>query len=109
MAVPTRTPWSRSEGPDEVVLERLLRAEGLSPARWENVAGERYAAHAHTYHKVLYCQRGSIAFFLPDAGRRIDLVPGDRLDLPPHTRHSALVGPEGVRCIEAPRWDWQGQ
>ena len=48
---------------------------------------------------------GSIGFFLPDTGERMDLAPGDRLDLPPRTPHSALVGPHGVRCVEAPRWD----
>jgi hypothetical protein len=25
---------------------------------------------------------------------------GDRLVLPPRTRHSALVGPEGCACVE---------
>ena len=27
--------------------------------------------------------------------------PGDRLDLPAGTRHDAVVGPDGVRCLEA--------
>jgi hypothetical protein len=26
--------------------------------------------------------------------------PGDRLVLPPQTRHSAVVGPEGCTCVE---------
>ena len=37
-------------------------------------------------------------------GRRSQVVgmkPGDRLELPPRTPHSALVGPEGVVCLEA--------
>jgi hypothetical protein len=102
---PSHTPWPYDEPPTEAGLEDLLRAEGLSPGWWENVPGERYSMHEHTYHKVLYCLRGSIAFFLPDSCGRVDLAPGDRLDPPPHTPHSALVGREGVRCVEAPRWD----
>ena len=31
------------------------------------------------------------------------LSPGDRLDLPPGTLHSALVGQAGVACVEAAR------
>jgi hypothetical protein len=37
----------------------------------------------------------------------VDLVqatrenPGDRLDLPAGVRHSAIVGPQGVTCLEA--------
>ena len=41
------------------------------------------------------------------AGGDIELGPGDKLVLPPHTAHAATVGAEGVRCIEAPRQgDW---
>lgn len=29
--------------------------------------------------------------------------PGDRLDIPPTVEHAATVGPEGCKCIEAPR------
>ncbi|HEY8760821.1 MAG TPA: hypothetical protein VIP52_07920 [Candidatus Dormibacteraeota bacterium] len=28
------------------------------------------------------------------------LEPGDRLELPPGTRHAAIVGPGGVTCVE---------
>jgi len=78
-----------------------LPHERLSPGWWSNGPGDRYAAHSHTYHKVLYCARGSIRFTLEATGESIDLAPGDRLDLPPGTPHSAVVGPEGVTCVEA--------
>jgi quercetin dioxygenase-like cupin family protein len=47
--------------------------------------------------------RGSITFVLEDSGERLELRPGDRLDIPPGVVHSALVGREGVACVEAPR------
>lgn len=80
--------------------EARLRAEGLTPGSWSNGPLEQYAAHAHGYDKVLVCLSGSIRFGLPDAGRFVDLGPGDRLDLPAPTRHDAVVGPAGVTCLE---------
>ena len=46
-----------------------LRAQGLDPGTWSNGPGDRYAPHEHGYDKVLVCERGSIRFGLPDAGR----------------------------------------
>ena len=51
---------------------------------------------------------GSIRFVLPDHPEvehmgAIDLLPGDRMLLPAGVRHSALVGPQGVTCLEAAR------
>ena len=80
-----------------------MRAEGLSAYRWDNGPHAVYAAHSHPYHKVLYCLRGSIRFVLTREGQAIELRPGDRLDLEPETEHSALVGPDGVACLEAQR------
>jgi uncharacterized protein YjlB len=82
-----------------------LRAEGLDPTRWSNGPSDRYAAHDHAYDKVIVVERGTIRFGLPDPGGRaaaaIDLVEGDRLELPAGTAHDATVGPAGVACLEA--------
>jgi hypothetical protein len=82
-------------------LATRLRAAGLDPGAWSNGPGDRYAAHEHGYDKVLVCERGSIRFGLPDAGSIVELAVGDRLDLPAGTRHDAVVGPDGVTCLEA--------
>ena len=86
-----------------------MRAEGLPVSSdWVNGPGEVYAAHSHPYHKVLFVAEGTIVFTLPfdpaqgdRQGRTVRLREGDRLDLPPGTVHSAVVGPEGVTCLEA--------
>ncbi len=78
-----------------------MRDEGLSPGWWSNGPGDRYAEHEHGYQKVLYCSSGSIVFETPT--ERFELKPGDRLELPPHTPHSAVVGDAGVECVEAQR------
>ncbi|GCE48051.1 Cupin domain-containing protein [Thermosporothrix hazakensis] len=102
--------WQGAGQPDEKELRKRMRLEGLSPYTWSNGPGEQYAVHSHSYQKVLYCLRGSIRFTLPDLrdqnGRptHLDLKPGDCLLLPAGLRHSALVGPSGVTCLEAPRY-----
>jgi uncharacterized protein YjlB len=82
------------------LMERL-RTEGLEPGSWSNGPGDRYPAHEHGYDKVLVCAAGSIRFGLPAEDRSLNLAVGDRLDLPAGTSHDAMVGSEGVTCLEA--------
>jgi quercetin dioxygenase-like cupin family protein len=83
--------------------EAAMRAERLKPYSWSNDGGYVYAPHRHPYHKVLFCAQGSVTFELPEEGRSVELRPGDRLDLEAGTAHAAIVGPEGVVCLEAVR------
>lgn len=86
-----------------------MQRDGLSPYTWSNGPNYKYAAHTHSYEKVLYCVQGSIRFVLPEqinAERNVDFVdlnPGDCMILPPNTLHSAVVGYRGVTCLEAMR------
>jgi quercetin dioxygenase-like cupin family protein len=93
---------TESELLDRLLREGLLRerAEAVGVSGWSNGPADRYAAHDHFYDKVLVTDRGSIRFELAD-GSGVELQAGDRLDLPAGTRHGALVGPDGVRCLEA--------
>jgi quercetin dioxygenase-like cupin family protein len=77
--------------------------EGLSPYSWSNGPYDVYAAHSHTYDKVIYVLQGSITFGLPDLGQQVKMKVGDRLDLPAGTLHDAHVGAEGVICLEGHR------
>lgn len=87
---------------DGVDVAQVLRDEcGTEPHRWRNGPGDRYGAHSHPYHKVLFCERGSITFHTAEGD--IAMHAGDRLDLEPATEHWATVGPDGVACIEAAR------
>ena len=82
-------------------LADRLRAAGVQPASWSNGPGDRYDAHEHGYDKVIVVVAGSIRFGLPDRNEAVDLQVGDRLDLPAGTQHDAVVGPDGVSCLEA--------
>ncbi len=95
------TPWPSSEKPTELALRARLESEGLSPYSWSNGPHDVYAAHSHTYNKVIYCVSGSIKFGLPEQNRSLSLYPGDRLDLPAGIVHGAVVGSQGVLCLEA--------
>lgn len=75
--------------------------EGLEAHNWSNLPGYAYGEHEHEHHKVLFCVEGSIVFHTPQGD--IAMTSGDRLDLPPNTRHSATVGDSGVTCMEAAR------
>ncbi|HEY2980620.1 MAG TPA: hypothetical protein VGJ22_05530 [Anaerolineales bacterium] len=95
------TPWAGSGIPTRSALTTLLMDEGLSPYAWSNGPFDTYAAHSHTYNKVICVAQGSITFDLPDEGRALELHPGDRLDLPAGVVHAARVGSQGVVCLEA--------
>jgi quercetin dioxygenase-like cupin family protein len=93
--------WNQKNPPSEDLIQQRLDAEGLTYYKWSNAPGDIYAAHTHPYHKIIYVLKGSITFGLPGLGEQVTLEAGDRLDLPPGTVHDALVGPEGVVCLEA--------
>lgn len=97
------TRWAGGSRPAEADLLELMAAEGLRPYSWSNAPGDVYPAHTHGYHKVLYVLQGTITFGLLDLGEHVTLYPGDRLDLPPGVLHNAVVGPQGVACLEAYR------
>ncbi|HEX5939224.1 MAG TPA: cupin domain-containing protein, partial [Dehalococcoidia bacterium] len=95
------TRWQDEALASEAEVVGRFEAEGLKPYSWSNGPGDTYQPHSHSYHKVLYCLRGSIIFRVLPAGVDYVLTPGDRLDLPAGTEHGAIVGREGVTCLEA--------
>jgi len=95
------TKWSLSASPDERTLRKIMQDENMHPYIWSNGPGDVYGAHSHGYHKVIFVVQGSITFGLPDIGGQATLAAEDRLDLPAGITHNAVVGAEGVVCLEA--------
>lgn len=95
------TPWTGEAPPTEEGLREQLEEQELYVYRWSDNAGHVYPGHTHGYHKILYVIEGSIKFDLPTRHEVFNLSTGSRLDLPSGTRHSAVVGPDGVVCLEA--------
>ena len=100
---PHVTPWAGSAPPTQSALWQLMADEGLSPYSWSNGPHDTYSAHSHSYDKVIYVLRGSITFGLPELEQKLTLKAGDRLDLAAYIVHDAIVGPQGVVCLEAHR------
>ena len=105
MSESSSTVWHRPKHckGDGQAMEAELRAEGLSYYRWSNGPGDVYPPHQHNYNKVIYVVQGSITFGLPEKKEAIVLNSGDRLDLPAGIVHDAVVGPNGVVCLEGHR------
>ena len=89
--------------PTEEALLALYWAERLRPYSWSNGPHHTYALHEHGYEKVLRAVRGSIRFDLPERSESVELQAGDTLVLPAGVVHGAVVGPQGVTCMEAHR------
>ncbi len=97
---PKITLWPGNDLPSRDELWRIMVDEGLSPYAWSNGPYDVYSAHTHGYDKVIYVVSGSITFGLPELKREVALNLGDRLDLPKGTLHGAVVGQDGVVCLE---------
>jgi len=95
--------WPEDKIPDETEIRKMLADEGLEFYQWSNWPRDVYSAHNHPYHKVIYVLQGSITFGLPDKDDRVTLNTGDRLELSAGTNHDAVVGDQGVICLEAHR------
>lgn len=95
--------WRDDDAPTAATVARRLREEGVEPYAWSNGPGDRYGAHDHGYEKVLMCAAGSITFHVGPRAAPVQLRAGDGFVLPPRTRHSAEVGPEGCTCLEGRR------
>ena len=95
------TPWPHEAPPNMEELQSLLAQQELKVYHWSNGPDDVYAGHTHGYHKILYVIEGSIKFDFPTRHKMVNLNRGDRLDIPAGIRHSAVVGPDGVTCLEA--------
>lgn len=84
-------------------VARYLRAAGVEPMAWSNGPGDRYEPHEHSYTKLLVCAEGSITFLVGPDQTPVTLRPGDGFELPPGTRHAAVVGEAGCTCVEGHR------
>ncbi len=90
--------WSRDYESAEEELQTLFVNKKIEPSRWCAEEYQIFDKHSHEYDKKVWCAEGSIIFTLGD--RRVSLQPGDALDLPARTLHSAAAGISGCVCYE---------
>ncbi len=95
--------WSSQYESAEEELVSLLNTKKITAERWTAEGGHEFAPHQHPHDKRLWCAEGSIVVtVLPPHSKSISMQPGDTLDLPAGTPHSAVAGISGVVCYESP-------
>jgi mannose-6-phosphate isomerase-like protein (cupin superfamily) len=87
-------PWTDPQTPGEPLLRRHLEAAGFEVTTWRDPADRTYDPHSHGDDERLWVVRGRIVLHV--GGREFPLGPGDYLELPRGTRHSARTGPDGA-------------
>jgi quercetin dioxygenase-like cupin family protein len=82
--------WDPSQGPLQLsTLRAVLQREGLATAWWSEVPGAHVAQHEHPFPEARWVLSGFLRVFIGE--EVIELGPGDRLDLPPGTKHGFEV------------------
>lgn len=79
---------------DKEALQKKLQEEGYPFVyEWHDEPGFVYEPHEHQDKVTLYITAGGLVFDFN--GEKKELKAGNRFDVPPQTKHSAVVGPEG--------------
>ena len=77
---------------------KQLESEGFAPVyEWQDKPGTVYEEHEYQGKTTLWLTDGSIEINVE--GESITLKAGDRYDIPPRTKHSAVVSPNGWIAI----------
>ena len=82
---------------------REISDAGWWPVSWRDAPGEVYEAHKHDADQTLYLVQGSLE--LEADGNVYRLKPGDKLDLPAFTVHSAKAPAGATYIIGLPKVD----
>jgi quercetin dioxygenase-like cupin family protein len=96
--------WSPRDGAlTEKRLMRSMEFEGYSVLVYTYRAGTTFPPHAHAQSKCDAVLQGTLRVTVGD--RVFDLTAGDRIYLPPGTRHAAeVVGEKTVVSLDGTLW-----
>lgn len=82
--------WDEGAGPLQLsTLRAALQQEGMTTAWWSEVPGTNVPQHEHPFPESRWVLSGFLRVYVGD--EIVDLGPGDRLDLPPGTKHGFEV------------------
>ena len=95
--------WQGPGKPTEAGIRERLAAEGYAAVRWDSAPITGYGPHAHIYPETLWVVEGSVTVALPAESRLIELLPGDRIEIPQGLLHALLAGAEGAVYLLATR------
>jgi quercetin dioxygenase-like cupin family protein len=83
-------------------IQEIMDA-GWWPISWRDAPGERYDAHKHDADQTLYLVEGSMELGIGADIHRLN--PGDKLDLPAFTVHTAKAPNGATYIIGLPKVD----
>ncbi len=92
--------WNKPKKPALADLQKLLQAEGLEYELYSDSPGTKYGRHKHPFDDFIVIVSGKMKI-ITDSQEWL-MKPGDRLNLPSNTAHSAeVVGREEVQYLSA--------
>jgi quercetin dioxygenase-like cupin family protein len=92
--------WTKTKKPTLEELQDMLRAEGLDFDLYSDRPGTKYGRHKHPFEDFIVIVSGKMKL-ITDVNTWT-MKPGDRIDLPPNTLHSAeVLGKEDVQYLSA--------
>jgi quercetin dioxygenase-like cupin family protein len=96
--------WGSERGePTEKALRRHLEAEGYSVSRYDYPPGTYFPDHTHAFDKKDAVVTGR--FLIRAEGQEFLLGPGDMIEVPAGTPHSAeVIGAQTVISLDASRY-----
>jgi quercetin dioxygenase-like cupin family protein len=92
--------WNKTKKPTLEELQKKLESEGLEAELYSDRPGTKYGRHKHPFDDFIVIVTGKMKI-MSDEGEWL-LKPGDRMNLPTNTVHSAeILGKEEVRYLSA--------
>jgi quercetin dioxygenase-like cupin family protein len=95
--------WEGPGKPTEEDIREQLVAEGYGVVKWTNEPATGYPPHAHIYPETTWVVEGSLSVALPAQKKLLELLPGDRVEVPQGVLHGVMAGAEGATCLLATR------
>ena len=92
--------WTKTKKPTLEELQKALAAMGWESELYSDRPGTKYARHKHPFDDFVLIVSGKMKI-ATETGEWT-LKPGDRLDIPANTIHTAdMIGKEEVRYLSA--------
>lgn len=95
--------WDEPRRPTEELLRARLAADGYQAVKWSNEPATGYPPHIHVYPELLWLVSGSLTVILPAEKRMLELLPGDRVEMPRGIAHGTMAGADGAVYLLATR------
>ena len=95
------TKWFEDKAPKETEFRSVLESEGFTVETKTEEAGVMQDPSVSNQEKSLVVLEGLARITLPDLPEDfMDLMAGDRLDIPKGTNHGLMIGPAGATILE---------